>query len=160
MEKNTNAIATLGIAVVILFSGVAPAADREASEPSAFGPPPRGGSGQHMNRPPQNASHLLGKAMHDSMAREALIELTGNEVDAVPSDMDVRCMRDVLSVLGIEQEAFQAAMDARLKVQVNKAVECGMISREQASVILEFMEHKETGHNRVAGDRNQQGTER
>ncbi len=137
MKKNTNAIAAVGIALSILFSGVVLAADRGESEPPGFGPPSGEGYGHHPKGPPRHSGHLLGKALHDNMALDVLVELTGNEAATVQAAMDGQHMREVLSSYGIKEEVFREAMDSKTKAMLNQAMECGLISREQASEILE-----------------------
>ncbi len=143
MKKKTNAIAAVVIAFSILFSGVVLAADRGESEPRGFGPPSGDGYGHHLKRSPMHSGHLLGKALHDNMALDVLIELTGNEAATVQAAMDGRHMREVLSSYGIEEEVFRKAMDSETKNLLNQAIECGLITKEQASDILESVGSRE-----------------
>ncbi|MBI9073963.1 MAG: hypothetical protein JEZ02_01035 [Desulfatibacillum sp.] len=92
------------------------------------------------NRPPQNAGFLLGQCFHDAMALEVLSELTGKDAADLGTGNGTD-MREVLEDAGIDKEAFRVAMDAKTLVVAQQAVDCGLITQEQADTLAEKMEN-------------------
>lgn len=86
-----------------------------------FGPPSR---------------HLLSKAIHDNMAADALVEITGKDLTAVKAELANTHLMQVLTNNSIDPETFRKLMDAKMATATQKAAGCGLITTEQASEIL------------------------
>ena len=92
-----------------------------------------GARGRESGPPP--GGHLLSKAIHDNMAAEVLVEMTGKSLKEVKAEMADTHMMKVLLNNNIDPHTSKTRMDTKMATATKKAVSCGLITAEQAAEI-------------------------
>lgn len=101
-----------------------------------------GGQDQMRPKPPKGPLEPMVKVMHDTIALQALADITGESTETLEESLQVGQMRTLLESYGIERETFEAAMDAGAVSLAGKLTECGIITQEQADDIIEKIQNR------------------
>jgi hypothetical protein len=124
-----------------------------AWEQGQGGPVDRG-QRQGPPRHPENAGHLLGKYLHDNMAADVLVTMTGQPAETIRARIKNEDMRIVLESFNVNHKKFRQFMDEKSLKVIEKAQQCGLITSSQAAEISSILKsHKnENGYEPQPGD--------